>query len=117
MGVRRADDMSVQRPDRNRKIVGIAAAARQQCGVLLAEDGFAELSGHIPASFSLAFLSTSVSRYCQHARWRDICGNGKERRWIKPQLGPGSASRYAAARICGWCAAPAATPPTKIYQA
>ena len=40
MGVRGADDMGVQGADRNRQIVGIAAAAAKQRGVLLAEDGF-----------------------------------------------------------------------------
>ena len=46
MRVRRADDVGVQCPDRDRKIVGIAAAARQQRRVLLAQDGLAELSRH-----------------------------------------------------------------------
>ena len=45
VGVRRADDVGVQGADRHRQIVGIAAAARQQRRVLLAQ-GFFCAFGH-----------------------------------------------------------------------
>jgi hypothetical protein len=43
--MRRADHMGVQRADRDGQVVGVAAAARQQCGVLLAK-GFCESLRH-----------------------------------------------------------------------
>ena len=46
MRMRRADHMRLQRADRHRQVVGIAAAARQQRRVLFAQDGFAELCCH-----------------------------------------------------------------------
>ena len=42
MRVRRADHMGVQRADRHRQVVGIAAPPRQQCRVFLADHRFAE---------------------------------------------------------------------------
>jgi hypothetical protein len=42
--------VGVQRAGRDRQIVGITAATREQRWVFLAKNGFAELPGHIPAS-------------------------------------------------------------------
>jgi hypothetical protein len=68
MRMRRADDVSVQGSDRDRKIVGIAAAARQERRVFLAQDGLAELSRHDFMHASLILLSTSAARCCQYTR-------------------------------------------------
>jgi len=62
MRMRRADDMGMQRADRDRKIVGIAAAPRQQRRIFLTPHRFAELIGH---ASSPDVFSTAPGAGCQ----------------------------------------------------